>query len=334
MGLNVTTPFPYLPGGSTGDLLFCADVDGLISPLPDVSAGSYLRSGGVGALPLWSTLKLPNGSSTGDLLAATSLNNIGVIPGVSSGQVLASGGLGAPPAYTASPSLTNVLLAVSGAVRNASGTNFLKPDGLGGFVEFGGSGIQWTFPAVNVAVAALDWTYGAATIRFISGSSLVVARWSPQPSAAAPGAVDAAYTVTTTPTSSSLELVGAIRGDTVAGGGAGSVNFGLSGRVTDNRVAVAATSVGVDALVGGTNASGVYLAGRFRGGPVAYLAQADPGAPPAGYLSLYGALSGGSSIPGFRSGLGPAADIGIVSTDSGLIEWNGHIYKVPLVFVS
>jgi len=59
-----------------GDLLYASGATTL-SKLADVSAGSYLRSGGVTTAPLWSTLKLPNTATVNYIPHATSANTIG-----------------------------------------------------------------------------------------------------------------------------------------------------------------------------------------------------------------------------------------------------------------
>lgn len=55
---------------AVGDLLYYAAGTAL-SKLADVSAGSYLRSGGVVTAPLWSTLKLPNSATLGQVIYAS-----------------------------------------------------------------------------------------------------------------------------------------------------------------------------------------------------------------------------------------------------------------------
>lgn len=63
----------------------------------DVAAGSYMRSGGVGVLPLWSTLLLPNAATQGDILTATGANTIGILAdGATAGMLLRAGGAGDP----------------------------------------------------------------------------------------------------------------------------------------------------------------------------------------------------------------------------------------------
>lgn len=83
---------------TTGDILY-ASATNTLSKLADVAAGSYLRSGGVGAAPLWSTLTLPNAATTGDLLIASATNTISRLADVSAGQALISGGIGVAPAW-------------------------------------------------------------------------------------------------------------------------------------------------------------------------------------------------------------------------------------------
>lgn len=69
--------------------------------LADVAVGSYLRSGGVGVAPLWSTLILPNAATVGDLMLASSTNTITSLADIASGAPLISGGVGVVPAYAA-----------------------------------------------------------------------------------------------------------------------------------------------------------------------------------------------------------------------------------------
>ncbi|TSC95247.1 MAG: hypothetical protein CEN87_259 [Parcubacteria group bacterium Licking1014_1] len=83
---------------TTGDLLYGTGA-GTYTRLADVAAGSYLRSGGAGAAPLWSTLILPNTATTGDILYATSSNTIGNLADVATGKCLISGGVGTAPAW-------------------------------------------------------------------------------------------------------------------------------------------------------------------------------------------------------------------------------------------
>lgn len=109
---------PYAPTTYPAGALLYGNGSAAIGALADVAVGSYLRSGGAGATPLWSTLKLPNAAAVGDLLLATAANSIASLPDVAAGQVLASGGVGVVPAYTDSPTLKDVT--ASGTVQTAT----------------------------------------------------------------------------------------------------------------------------------------------------------------------------------------------------------------------
>jgi hypothetical protein len=65
-------------GYTTGDLLYASSSSAL-SKLADVAAGSFLRSGGVGAAPAWSTLVLPNSATAGDILYASAANTMATL---------------------------------------------------------------------------------------------------------------------------------------------------------------------------------------------------------------------------------------------------------------
>lgn len=72
-----------------GDLLY-AGTTAALSRLADVAAGAYLRSGGVGVAPLWSTLKLPNTAPVSAILYASAANVISALPTENSGILVTS----------------------------------------------------------------------------------------------------------------------------------------------------------------------------------------------------------------------------------------------------
>lgn len=74
--VNAASGGTGLSSYTTGDLLYASGAAAL-STLADVAAGSYLRSGGVGAAPHWSTLKLPNAATANRIAYATSSNTYG-----------------------------------------------------------------------------------------------------------------------------------------------------------------------------------------------------------------------------------------------------------------
>jgi len=83
---------------AVGDLLYASGA-ATLSRLADVAAGSYLRSGGVGVAPVWSTPTLPNSATTGDLLYASASNVYSNLADVATGNALISGGVGAAPSW-------------------------------------------------------------------------------------------------------------------------------------------------------------------------------------------------------------------------------------------
>lgn len=84
-----------------GDLLQATGATTL-TPLPAVSAGSFLRSGGVGAASAWSTAKWPNTAATGDVLYASGANQYANLADVAAGSFLRSGGVGIAPTWSTS----------------------------------------------------------------------------------------------------------------------------------------------------------------------------------------------------------------------------------------
>lgn len=82
-----------------GDLLY-ASAATTIAKLADVSAGSFLRSGGVTTAPAWSTTKWPNSATQGDLLYASGANQYANLNDVTAGSYLRSGGAGTAPVWS------------------------------------------------------------------------------------------------------------------------------------------------------------------------------------------------------------------------------------------
>ncbi len=87
---------------AVGDILY-ASAATTIGKLADVAAGRYLRSGGIGAAPVWSTVVVPNAATEGDLVYASATNVLDVLPDVAQGQVLISGGVASAPSWSAAP---------------------------------------------------------------------------------------------------------------------------------------------------------------------------------------------------------------------------------------
>lgn len=83
---------------TTGDLLYASGATTL-SKLVDVGAGAYLRSGGVAAAPVWSSITLPNALTTGDLLYASNSVAVNRLTAVATGNALISGGVTTAPSW-------------------------------------------------------------------------------------------------------------------------------------------------------------------------------------------------------------------------------------------
>lgn len=144
------------PNGGTGqsayaigDLLY-ANTTASLARLADVVVGSYLRSGGAGVAPLWSTLKLPNAATKGDIFIASAANTMNVLADVAVNQVLCSGGIGTAPAYSASPTLEHLHLtdapATGGALITAAESWIGPSDTAGIYFKGGAVGIGATSP--------------------------------------------------------------------------------------------------------------------------------------------------------------------------------------------
>lgn len=116
--LGATNGGTGLAAYTTGDLIY-ANSGTTLAALADVAAGSYLRSGGVGVAPLWSTATLPNTATAGDLLHATAANTYGNLGAVAAGSYLRSNGVGAAPIWSTTllpnTATTGDLLSVSAA---------------------------------------------------------------------------------------------------------------------------------------------------------------------------------------------------------------------------
>jgi hypothetical protein len=95
---------------AVGDLLY-ADTTTTLAKLAGVAAGSYLRSGGISAAPVWSTLILPNACAINQIPYATSANTIGCGAGLTfTGTAGATTGTWAFGGATALDSSTKVVM--------------------------------------------------------------------------------------------------------------------------------------------------------------------------------------------------------------------------------
>lgn len=86
---------------AVGDTLYASGATAL-SKLASVSAGSFLRSGGVTTAPAWSTTKWPNSATQGDVVYASAANQYANLAAVAAGSFLRSAGTGTAPAWSTS----------------------------------------------------------------------------------------------------------------------------------------------------------------------------------------------------------------------------------------
>lgn len=153
LGLDV--PLLAIYGGTgfasyaVGNLLY-ADTTTTLAKLADVAVGSYLRSGGVGVAPLWSTATLPNTATTGDLLFASASNAYSNLADVSSGSYLRSGGVTTAPLWS-TVKIPNT--ATTGDLWYASASNTVIARAIGSTndVLTVAAGIPTWAPAASVA---------------------------------------------------------------------------------------------------------------------------------------------------------------------------------------
>lgn len=165
---------------AVGDLL-SADTTSTLSRVADVAVGSYLRSGGVSTLPLWSTLKLPNAATTGDLLLATATNSVASLADVATGSYLRSGGVGAVPTYSTTTVPNTV---TTGDIWMATGTNvtgILADVAVGSYLRSSGVGLSPGYSATTLPSSSTlgDIWYGSATnvISALAGNTVAAKRF-------------------------------------------------------------------------------------------------------------------------------------------------------------
>lgn len=176
-GASVSAVPSMFPPFVIGDI-FYADSTNSIAKLPDVASGSYLRSGGVGVAPLWSTPTLPNSAVVGDIPYASATNVYGNLADVAAGSYLRSGGVTTAPLWS---TVTLPNSATTGDLLYSSASNVygnLNDVATGSVLVSGGTSTApaWSStPTVNGAtilastagglnIGAIDNTAGQAHI--------------------------------------------------------------------------------------------------------------------------------------------------------------------------
>lgn len=234
--LSLTTPLPPTSGGTgfasytIGDILSASSTTAL-TRINDVAVGSYLRSGGVGTLPLWSTLVLPNAATTGDLITATGTNVLGSLADVAAGSFLRSGGVGAAPVWS-TVTIPNSLTTGDILMATATNTVGVRADvAAGSYLRSGGVGavpIYSTTTIPNTSVLGDLW-YGSAAnvVSALAGNTTTTKQF---------------LTQTGTGVVSAAPIWGTIQASDLPGSFSGFANpSGLIGLTAVNGVATTAT---------------------------------------------------------------------------------------------
>lgn len=155
--LAVTRGGTNIASYAVGDLLY-ADTTTTLAKLADVSAGSYLRSGGITTAPVWSTAKLPNTSTTGDVLYASAANTYSNLADVAVGSYLRSGGVTTAPLWS---TLTLPNAATTGDLTYASSANAMAMLAIGSaanVLTVSGGLPVWAAPAAAATTVIVDDT--------------------------------------------------------------------------------------------------------------------------------------------------------------------------------
>ena len=163
LATHVSGTLPVANGGTglaswtTGDLLY-ASAGTTIAGLTDVAAGRFLRSGGAGVAPAYSTTSWTNAATTGDLLAASAANTYSNIAAVALGQTLISQGAGVLPIWSTALRISTINLGANLTFSNAAPT-ISAGFGAGASVT---AGTTAAF-RVDVGAASMSGTIGLPT---------------------------------------------------------------------------------------------------------------------------------------------------------------------------
>lgn len=226
---------------AVGDLLYALTTTSL-AKLADVSAGSYLRSGGVSTAPLWSTLKLPNASTAGDVLISDSANNITTLADVATGSVLRSGGVGVVPSYgKVTSSHVDSTIPTMAAGTNSNITAMSGLSSVTSDVDFTG--------IVGIIGTLTDSLAGAGTSGQVLTSTGSAILWSNDPNLNS-------VTINTRLSCEATTTAGGTTGDQTINKLAGSVNFaaGASSLVVTNSLVASTDYIFCTVLTNDTTA--------------------------------------------------------------------------------
>jgi len=145
------------------------------------AAGSFLRRDANDVM--WSTLVLPNAATQGDLLYASGANTIGNLADVAVGQVLVSGGVGAAPAYSASPTLTGLMLSgltASTLIYSNATKAITSLANAAGYLYNNGAGVlSWAATAAPTAHNLLSTSHGDTAAAAVADGDIIIGNATP-----------------------------------------------------------------------------------------------------------------------------------------------------------
>lgn len=233
-----------------GDLLYASGSTAL-SKLVSVAAGSYLRSGGVGTAPVWSTPTLPNTATSGKVVIGDGTNLVLSTPtfpnaSAASGKFIRSDGTN----WIASTPTIPTTAGTSGKLLISDGTNFVSstptyPNASatsGKFIISDGTNfIASTITHPNSATTG-DILYASASNVYSNLADVAV------------GSYLRSGGVTTAPLWSTLTLPNTAAISTILYASAANI---ISALATGNTSALVTNSTGVPSLTSGTTANRV-----------------------------------------------------------------------------
>lgn len=148
------------PMTTTGDLISSSPGSTPVR-IADVAAGSYLRSGGISTLPLWSTLTLPNSCNQGEIIYGSASNTASMLAVGTSGQVLLTQGSGANPKYDWTGKLAIGGSGNDGTVTKGAVTETNSVDinaGTGGFTQSSSTTYSCAPSSTYKSLGTMTWS--------------------------------------------------------------------------------------------------------------------------------------------------------------------------------
>ena len=164
-----------------GDLLYGNATPKIARLALGGAAGSFVRRDANDVM--WSTLVLPNAATQGDLLYASGANTIGNLADVAVGRVLVSGGVGAAPAYSASPTLTGLILSglTASTLIYSNATKVITSlANAAGYLTNNGTGtLSWSATTAPTAHNLLSTSHGDTAAAAVVDGDIIIGNVTP-----------------------------------------------------------------------------------------------------------------------------------------------------------